>query len=222
VIGGGSVPATVRYDEQYCPIARALDVLGDRWTLLILRELNLGDQRFTDLRQHLPGIAPTVLTQRLRMMSEQGLVETKELPAPAARTVYTLTERGRGAVPVLAALARWGMPLLEEPDERPIRPRSAINMAVANYYDAVAAAGVDERYLFKMSGEEITLASARGGRGGAGRGGEADLVLESEPRVWLDIRQGRLTLSQAKKRGLLKVTGSKEALAHFQQIYRLS
>ena len=69
------MPATVRYDEQYCPIARALDVLGDRWTLLILRELIIGDQRFTDLREHLPGIAPTMLTQRLRTMTEQGLVD---------------------------------------------------------------------------------------------------------------------------------------------------
>jgi len=71
------MPATVRYDEQYCPIARALDVLGDRWTLLILRELVNGDQRFTDLRTSLPGIAPTVLTQRLRALTDQGLVTTK-------------------------------------------------------------------------------------------------------------------------------------------------
>ena len=93
------MPATVRYDEQYCPIARALDVLGDRWTLLILRELVNGDQRFTDLRTNLPGIAPTVLTQRLRALTEEGLVTTKELPPPAARSVYTLTERGPSCRP---------------------------------------------------------------------------------------------------------------------------
>ena len=83
------MPATVRYDEQYCPIARALDVLGDRWTLLILRDLVGSDQRFTDLRRRLPGIAPTLLTQRLRTMMAEGLVATKELPPPAARSVYT-------------------------------------------------------------------------------------------------------------------------------------
>ena len=66
------MPAIVRYDQQYCPIARALDVLGDRWTLLIMRELLIGDQRFTDLRTHLPGIAPTLLTQRLRTMIDNG------------------------------------------------------------------------------------------------------------------------------------------------------
>ena len=83
------MPATVRYDEQYCPIARALDVLGDRWTLLILRELVVGDQRFTDLRRHLPGIAPTVLTQRLRTMTEQGLVTTD-----GAHVVHALAGTG--------------------------------------------------------------------------------------------------------------------------------
>jgi len=214
------VPATVRYDEQYCPIARALDVLGDRWTLLILRELNISDQRFTDLRHHLPGIAPTVLTQRLRTMAEQELVGTKELPAPAARTVYTLLPRGRSAIPVLTALARWGMPLLEEPPEdEPMRPWTAVNIGVGIHYDAMAALGIDERYRFDVGGEQITLSSARGG---AQRDGEPDVVFESAPRVWLDIRQGRLTLSQAKKQGLVKITGSREALAHFQQIYHVS
>ena len=111
------MPATVRYDEQYCPIARALDVLGDRWTLLILRELVNGDQRFTDLRTNLPGIALTVLTQRLRALTDEGLVTTGKLPPPAARSVYTLTDRGRSTGPVLSALARWGMPLPEPPDE---------------------------------------------------------------------------------------------------------
>jgi DNA-binding HxlR family transcriptional regulator len=213
------MPATVRYDEQYCPIARALDVLGDRWTLLILRELLTGDQRFTDLRRHLPGIAPTVLTQRLRTMTEQGLLTTKELPPPAARSVYTLSARGRDAVPVLTALARWGMPLLEEPtDEQVVRPWTAINVAVAIYYDAVAAAGVDERYRFRADGEEITLSSVKGG--GAARG-EPDLVLDAAARVWIDIRRGRLTLAQAKRQHLLRTTGSKTALANFQRIFHV-
>src|SRR3954451_20765408 len=122
------MPATVRYDQQYCPIARALDVLCDRWTLLIMRELLIGDQRFTDLRTHLPGIAPTLLTQRLRTMIDNGLVATKELPPPAARSVYTATERGRSVIPVMRSLAKWGMPLLGEPDDDlVIRPWTCSN-----------------------------------------------------------------------------------------------
>jgi len=214
------MPATVRYDEQYCPIARALDVLGDRWTLLILRELVAGDQRFTDLRRNLPGIAPTVLTQRLRTMGEEGLVTTRELPPPAARTVYTLSERGRSAMPVLSALARWGMPLLEEPDDdQVVRPWTAINIAVAIYYDAEAATGIDERYLFRVDGEEITLSSVKGG---GPRRDEPDLVLDSSARLWIDLRHGRLTVREATKQHLLRTTGSKSALANFQRIFHVA
>ena len=73
--------------DQYCPIAVALDALGDRWTLLILRELTIGERRFTDLRTALPGIAPNLLADRLRDLQERGLVEQRELPPPAARAV---------------------------------------------------------------------------------------------------------------------------------------
>lgn len=212
--------ATVRYDEQYCPIARALDVLGDRWTLLILRELVAGDQRFTDLRLSLPGIAPTLLTQRLRTMIDQGLVATKELPPPAARSVYAATERGRSAVPVMRALARWGMPLLEAPDEdTPVRPWMAANAVIASYYDPVAAEGIDERYLLRIDDQEVTLSSVKGrGRPHA----EPDLVLESAAAVWVDVRQGRLTVRNAIKQGRIRVVGSKAALANFQRVFALS
>jgi DNA-binding HxlR family transcriptional regulator len=214
------MPATVRYDEQYCPIARALDVLGDRWTLLILRELANGDQRFTDLRTSLPGIAPTVLTQRLRALTEEGLVTTKELPPPAARSVYTLTERGRSTGPVLSALARWGMPLLEPPSAaRQLRPERVVNIAVAVYYDAVAAAGIDERYLVRADGREVTLSSVKGG--GAPHA-EPDLVIDGPGAVWIEIRQGTTTLAEARRQRRLTVTGSKATLANFQRIFRVA
>ena len=94
---------------QYCPMAAGLDLLGDRWVLLICRELNLGDQRFTDLRAALPGIAPNLLSERLKTLQAEGLVTTAELPPPAARTVYRMTEEGRTILPVLAAMARFGV-----------------------------------------------------------------------------------------------------------------
>jgi DNA-binding HxlR family transcriptional regulator len=213
------MPATVRYDEQYCPIARALDALGDRWTLLILRELVIDDQRFTDLREHLPGIAPTLLTQRLHTMTEQGLIATKKLPAPAARSVYTATARGRSAVPVMRALAKWGMPLLGAPgDDQVVRPWTAVHASVATSYDPVAAAGIDEQYLFRVDGEDFTLSSVQGG--GAPRM-TPDLVIESTARVWFDIRQGRATMRQAIRRGDIRVTGSTDALGNLQRIFHL-
>ena len=213
------MPATVRYDEQYCPIARALDVLGDRWTLLIIRELVISDQRFTELRRHLPGIAPTVLTQRLRTMAEQGLVSTAT-PTFGGRSVYTLTPRGRSAIPVMTALARWGMPLLEAPpDDHAIRAWTAVAIGVGNYYDAIEADGIDERYRLTIDGEDFTLSSVKGG--GPPRD-EPDLVLESAARLWIDIRQGRLTLGEAEEQGLVQVTGRRRALAHFQRIFHIA
>src|SRR5258706_5937793 len=157
------MPAIVRYDEQHCPIARALDTVGDRWTLLILRELIISDQRYTDLAAHLPGIAPTLLSQRLRTMTDQGLITTKELP-PAARSVYAVTRRGRDAITVLRALTRFGMPLLEEPgDDVVVRPWTAAHAAVGAYFQPLETVGVDERYLLRIDDEEFTMSSVPGG-----------------------------------------------------------
>ena len=103
--------------DQYCPIAAALDVVGDRWTLLIMRELTIGDRRFTDLRTALPGIAPNLLSERLRDLQAEGLVEHQELPPPAARTVYAATAAGREVVPVLRSLARFGVGRLGPPGD---------------------------------------------------------------------------------------------------------
>ena len=112
--------------DQYCPVAAALDVIGDRWTLLIMRELLTGDRRFTDLRTALPGIAPNLLAERLRDLQSEGLVAHKELPPPAARTVYTATAEGRTVVPILQALARFGVSRLGSPDEAEPLPRVAV------------------------------------------------------------------------------------------------
>lgn len=103
---------------QYCPIAAGLDLIGDRWTLLVLRELSMGDQRFTDLRAALTGIAPNLLTERLRSLQSMGLVTMVVLPPPAARSVYRLTAEGRRIEPVLRSVARFGSRYLSgEPSE---------------------------------------------------------------------------------------------------------
>ena len=116
---------------QYCPIATGLDVIGDRWVLLILRDLAIADRRFTDLRRDLPGIAPNLLTERLRSLQSAGLVESVELPPPVARTVYRLTEAGRGIVPVLRAVARFGVQFLDgEPTDTFDARRAASSLLV--------------------------------------------------------------------------------------------
>jgi len=121
--------------DQYCPIAAALDVLGDRWTLLIMRELTMGERRFTDLRRALPGIAPNLLADRLRQLQADELVEQRELPPPAARTVYAATAAGREAVPVLRALARFGADRLAPPgDDVEVLPHMAVYAMVSPYH----------------------------------------------------------------------------------------
>jgi DNA-binding HxlR family transcriptional regulator len=217
------MPAVHGY-QQYCPIARALDVLGDRWTLLILRELTMaGDRRFTDLRRSLPGIAPGLLSERLRMLTEQGLVTTHELPPPAARTVYGVTARGREAVPVLRALARFGLPLLDPPADTAgglvVQPAMAVQAAVSAFYDPAAAVGLDQRYELQVDGQSFPLASRRGGPGDSHDA--ADLTLRVGAATLVDIRQGRTTLSQALADGRASADGPGEVLAGFQRVFRL-
>ena len=134
--------------DQYCPIAVALDMLGDRWTLLILRELTMGERRFTDLRVKLPGIAPNLLADRLRDLLEQGLVEQRELPPPAARSVYAATPAGRDAIPVLRSLARFGASRLGVlPEDAQLSARRAVYSLVAPFHVPEAAG---ERYHARL------------------------------------------------------------------------
>jgi DNA-binding HxlR family transcriptional regulator len=99
---------------QYCAVAKALDLIGDRWTLLVVRELLLrGPCRYTDLRNGLPGIATNLLADRLRDLEQAGVVSREEAPPPVATTLFSLTPRGQELAPVLQELLRWGMPLME-------------------------------------------------------------------------------------------------------------
>lgn len=101
--------------SHYCPIAHALDLVGERWSLLVVRELRHGPLRYTDLLEQLPGVSTNVLAARLRELEQDGIVGRRRLPAPAASTVYELTDLGQGLTPVLAALAHWGAHSLGPP-----------------------------------------------------------------------------------------------------------
>jgi DNA-binding HxlR family transcriptional regulator len=121
-----------------CGIARALDVIGERWSLLVVRELLLGPKRFTDLRAGLPHLSPDVLSQRLRELEHAGVVRRGKLPPPASARVYELTDRGRELEPVLLALGRWGsrMPLASDSGELGI---DALIIALETLYDPARA-----------------------------------------------------------------------------------
>ena len=147
--------------HQYCPVARALDVVGDRWTLLIARELLLGPRRFTDLAEGLPGIGSSVLTTRLMDLEQSGLVTKRTLPPPAASVVYELTDQARGLGPVLAALANWGMNLLGQPDkDDQVRSRwLVLGLAVTAMSDPSVPDGT---YELRVDGETFHIRSDHG------------------------------------------------------------
>ncbi|MGH2893908.1 MAG: winged helix-turn-helix transcriptional regulator, partial [Solirubrobacteraceae bacterium] len=133
---------TTRTYGDSCGIARALDVVGERWALLVVRELVLGPKRFTDLRAGLTRVGPDMLAARLRELEEAGVVRRGALPPPAASKIYALTERGAELAPVLMALGRWGSrtPL---PDATPPLGIDAAIVALQTTFDADAAGWVE-------------------------------------------------------------------------------
>jgi DNA-binding HxlR family transcriptional regulator len=208
--------------DQYCPIARTVDVLGDRWSILILRELLLGDRRFVDLREWLPGISPTLLTQRLQELTANGLIATVELPPPAARTVYTVTPRGREARPIIRAMTRFGMKLLRPPRaSTKLRPKSVAYVAVEAWYDSRAAKDINEIYRLVIDGAEFTLGSSYGATREKTAKRKPDLVLTAPARVLVAARLGKPPLADALASGAATATGSKRALRNFQRVFRL-
>jgi DNA-binding HxlR family transcriptional regulator len=138
--------------DQFCPIARGLDLLGERWTLLILRELSIDEQRFTDLRRALKGIAPNLLSDRLSQLQDEGLVEQAELPPPAARTVYRLTDEGLRVVPVIRAVGRFGGRYLPEDPDPEIPMRRTLIALLAPWTRRDALGGQDE-FLLDVDGQ---------------------------------------------------------------------
>lgn len=203
--------------QQYCGIAASLDRLGDRWTLLILRELVLGDQRFTDLRNALPGLAPNLLAERLRNLEDDGLVSRHELPAPAARTVYAPTAYGLRVAPVLRALARFGLPFLDDPVDGAVKPRMAVRGALEALFDPVGAAGRDLRLRFDLDGEEIWLRINAGRLVPADRSGDPDLTFEGSAAALVDFCRGSADLGSLEPR--LRVVGSRAAKKAFAEMF---
>jgi DNA-binding HxlR family transcriptional regulator len=195
--------------QQYCGIATALDRVGDRWTLLILRELWLEERRFTDLRRALPGIAPNLLADRLRQLEHDSLVEQRELPAPAARTVYRLTDEGLRVVPVLRALARFGLPFLADPEEGRVQPRMAVHGTLSALFDAAGAAGRDLLVRFDMEGEEQWLQVQGGELLAEAERGVPDVTVAGSPAGLVAVcRRGP---AQTRKASGLRVEGRASA-----------
>ena len=154
--------ANKRSYEDPCGIARALDIVGERWALLVVRELVLGPKRFTDLRTGLPHVGPDVLSQRLRELEQAGILRRGTLPPPAGSKVYELTDRGRGLEPVILALGRWGSRAPFPATDASLSV-DAFMIALKTVFDPVAANGLDATFQLVIAEQPfvVTVGSGR-------------------------------------------------------------
>jgi len=215
------VASTRRTYAQFCGVSRALDVLGERWTLLIVRELILGPLRFKDLAEGLPGIGTNLLADRLRHLEASGVVARRTLPPPAGSTVYELTGLGRELEPIVFALGRWGRKLLEpEPGRQHFRARWMLFALRANFA-ADLARNVRETYELRVGDGIVVHARVDGGTLEVGEGpAEApDLVVAASLETLLAMTRGDATPAREKRAGRLVCQGSARAFERFWRIF---
>ncbi|MFF3916055.1 winged helix-turn-helix transcriptional regulator [Streptomyces sp. NPDC001852] len=190
--------------DQYCSAARALDLVGDRWTLLIVRELLAGPRRYTDLHADLPGVSTDVLASRLKDMERDGLTTRRRLPPPGAAYVYELTGRGRELLPVLQALGRWGEAELGER-----RPTDAVR---AHWFALPLLRALAGEGLVEVRLEEgdfhLRVGAEEGPVYGDGPApGEPDARLTMDAATCEAVARGELSLTDAVRAGRVTVTG---------------
>lgn len=198
--------------DQYCTVARALDVVGERWTLLLVRELLTGPKRFKDLLGGLPGIGTNLLTGRLKALEEEGILRRATLPPPAGSKVYELTELGRSLEPVIVELSRWGSRLLGTPrGEDDLRPAWAA-VALRSVFDAAGASpGSKETYEFRIDGEVFHVRVEGGGvEARQGPAADPDLVIAGATEAFIAVAAGRMGPDEAVRAGSIWVEGSRE------------
>ncbi len=186
--------------EQYCPVAHALDLVGDRWALLVVRELMHGPKRYTDLVEHLTGIGTNILASRLRDLEASGVVTKRKLPPPAASRVYELTDYGSDLRPVMRELALWGARSLGPPTGEDELFPGWLENAVDTVLGPIAPPG---RFEFRVGDEVASLVD---GEAQAGSIEQPDVVVEGDPEgIYHMFVDGRLDLVSVKgNRRLLK------------------
>ena len=195
--------------QQYCPLARALDIVGDRWTLLILRELLFAPKRFTDVQQRLDGIAPNLLSRRLKELEARGLVRRRRLDPPAAATVYEATEQARGLQTAMLELARWGVGFLGAYDGAERFSVEWLVPILEEIADREAARGVWDLYQFRIGEEpfwvEVTDGHVIVRTGEPPR--EPDLYVELDVETFMAIGFGTLEPADAFAAGRARASG---------------
>ena len=198
---------------QFCGFAAALDVLGDRWTLLIVRELVLGPKRFNELADNLPGIGPNLLSERLRSLTDSGVIERDTVDGDARGRVYALSEAGRGLRAPVMQLARWGMHFMTPELARGEARAEWCFLAIGSMIDQNAVPDRDESYEFHVDDEVFTISVADGvvstSQGSSDR---SVLQVFTDARTFIEIGAGLTTPFESAVSGRLIMTGDLAAV----------
>jgi DNA-binding HxlR family transcriptional regulator len=214
-------PARKRSYDDACAAAHALDLVGERWALLVMRELMLGPKRFSDLRATLPGISANVLTQRLEGLEAASIVIRRELPPPAASRVYELTEWGYEAEPIFQALGRWAA---RSPLHDPTLAFStnSLIMSLRTMFSAAAAEGFSACIRLRMDFEAFVVVVDKGAMTitPAGEDG-VDAILQGDARSIAAVIYGGVPLEALEADGALKTSGDRAVLARFFTLFPL-
>lgn len=212
--------ATKRSYGEACRFAYALDLVGERWALLIVRELLLGPKRFTDLRAGLPHASTNILSDRLRELEHSAIVRRRKLPPPAASTVYELTEWGRELEPVVTKLGAWGARSPIPPDSQEIGPDSIV-LALNSLFDTEAAGELSASYNLRL-GEDRFRVDVAAGKLDLDRGVAVDpevtLAFPDAPTM-AGLLAGQLQLEDALASGALQIEGAKQAAKRFLRLF---
>ena len=208
---------------QFCALARAAELLGERWTLLIVRELLLGPKRFTDLRQQLDGITSSMLTERLKGLEEDGLIGLVRLEPPAASKVYELTPDGRDLEPIVLNLIRWGARFMlpGRPDERLDAGWIELVLKACARTSAGPKLAIELRITDGKRSRAIAITRTNKGTEVGSNPHSVDAIITAPPDTVLALMTRTMGGREALKKGGVKVEGNRDALAIFPQLFEV-
>jgi DNA-binding HxlR family transcriptional regulator/putative sterol carrier protein len=210
----------IRSYNQYCALARALDVVGERWTLLLVRELLLGPKRYKDLLGGLPGIGTNLLADRLKDLERQGIVRRSVLPPPAGSAVYELTELGRELEQAVFELGRWGAHFLEPRKESDATDPGWFFVSIRATFRPESAADLRESYEFLIDGTAFHARVDRGrARTGQGHAADPDVVVTTDLDSFIGLLSRRLSPSEAMASGRVRLEGDRAGLDRFVELF---
>lgn len=212
---------TTRVYGQYCGFARALEVVGERWALLIVRDLLVSAKRFTDLHKGLPGIPTNVLTARLKELEKAGVIHRRLLPRPAGSIIYELTPYGMELEDIVFRLGRWGAKSLGEPRCEEIITADSLVVAMRSTFRPDAARGLRASYELRF-GDIVIHVRVEGKKLEVAQGPlpAADLIVETGPAIKA-LMTGEMTPTEAIRNGSVRLTGDPALLTRFADIFRI-